>query len=161
MPNWCANAVMIKATTLESSEKLKQLETHLNDKNYLFDFFIKPDEELSGVEQWGTKWQVTPESFYLDGDSMEMYFDSAWSPPIKFYEVIHEEFDFDVNATFVEMGVNFIGYYVNGNYEEDQFVPDDFDYEADNYYEVMDEIKDKYFENTGIDHPVIPFHTGG
>ena len=90
-----------------------------------------------------------------------IYFDTAWSPPIKFYTELFERFNFKVNATFVEQGVNYIGYYVNGDYQEEDFMSDELDYDDDDYYEKMDERLESYFENTNYTHPAIPNHTGG
>lgn len=113
------------------------------------------------LAEWGTKWDAKPDDFFLDGDSMEIYFDTAWSPPIKFYTELFERFNFEVNATFVEQGANYIGYYVNGDYQVEDFIYDGLDYDDDDYCEKMDQSLEEYFEESIYVHPATPNHTGG
>jgi len=115
------------------------------------------------LAEWGTKWDAKPDDmfFSIDEDSMEIYFDTAWGPPIKFYEELFERFNFEVNATFVEQGANYIGYYVNGDYQVEDFISDGLDYDDEDYYEKIDERLESYFENTNYAHPATPNHTGG
>lgn len=72
------------------------------------------------VANWGTKWDVSskyPEQCRVSpcGKSVELSFDSAWSPPIGFYEHLHDEFGFNIKAYYHEGGVNFCGRWHNGN----------------------------------------------
>lgn len=70
------------------------------------------------VANWGTKWDVTqqhngdPE---MSDDQLEVRisFDSAWSPPVAFYEKM-EELGFEVDAYYYEPGMAFCGHYANG-----------------------------------------------
>jgi len=195
MPNWCANAIAIKATEYESARMIRELDNHLKEGGGLISFFLPIPPELNDprtgsfggedadekdalrqsllekygcsgwydwcLNNWGTKWDTKPDDFFLDGDSMELYFDTAWSPPIKFYEELFERFNFEVNATFVEQGANYIGYYVDGDYQTDEFISDDFDYDDDECTEKMDQLLEEYFEESPYIHPVHPQHMGG
>lgn len=160
MPNWCANALVIEATTQENAQELRRLTAHMEDEGTLFSFFMPLKEGEYGGDVWGTKWEADVESYYGDGDRVEVYFSSAWSPPTEFYKELFEKHNFDVTATFVEQGINYIGYYVNGDYHEQEFMPEDFDYEQDDYHEIMEETKNKYFDNLPYE-VLTPSHTGG
>ena len=69
------------------------------------------------VEMWGTKWDVGDKNNdcgYVVGDTaIVLSFDSAWSPPIGFYEKM-EELGFSVDAMYYEPGMAFCGHYVDG-----------------------------------------------
>jgi hypothetical protein len=68
------------------------------------------------VKNWGTKWNPEPSHQTLidDGNSYECFFDSAWSPPIEFYNKLVEE-GYKVTATYNEGGCDFIGWYDDGD----------------------------------------------
>jgi hypothetical protein len=48
------------------------------------------------ISEWGTKWDIGRDSAYGDeaeienGECLKIFFDSAWSPPIKAYEKLEE-----------------------------------------------------------------------
>jgi hypothetical protein len=71
--------------------------------------FVEPDQAWWDwrVQNWGTKWDIGKSEDYdnsaqLNGGSMFVYFDSAWSPPC------------DAYATLVEMGYSIRAYYYEG-----------------------------------------------
>jgi hypothetical protein len=69
------------------------------------------------VNNWGTKWDVNdPNSLvYTDGDTaIEFFFDTAWAPPIAFYNQMLE-LGFEVTAYYWEPGMSFCGSYSNGD----------------------------------------------
>lgn len=67
------------------------------------------------VNEWGTKWDVG------DGDginevtenSLTIYFDSAWAPPVNAYEKM-EDMGFKIDAMYYEPGMAFCGRYTEG-----------------------------------------------
>ena len=67
------------------------------------------------VNEWGTKWDVG------DGDginevtenSLTIYFDSAWAPPIAAYSKM-EDMGFKIDALYYEPGMAFCGRYTEG-----------------------------------------------
>jgi len=65
---------------------------------------------------WGTKWDIGPGGSEVadDGLSVRLSFDSAWSPPIQFYEKM-EELGFTVDAFYYEPGMGFCGRYTEGS----------------------------------------------
>lgn len=66
------------------------------------------------VANWGTKWDIDP--FHvsrLDRNTLSIAFNSAWSPPIQFYEFLESE-EYEIKATYYEPGVGFVGEYSEG-----------------------------------------------
>lgn len=71
------------------------------------------------VANWGTKWDIGGNSEFADQpdpNTLELKFDSAWSPPIEAYRALEEE-GFEVEAYYNEPGIGFFGSYANG-YED-------------------------------------------
>jgi hypothetical protein len=72
------------------------------------------------VNYWGTKWDIDPydpEDVKIDEHgAIEFGFDSAWSPPVGIYEALVEQ-GFEVEATYYEPGMAYVGRYDNG-YDE-------------------------------------------
>lgn len=88
------------------------------------------------LSHWGTKWDVTqnPEfdfgDFNTDASLVRISFDSAWSPPIEFYESM-SELGFDIEAYYWEPGMDFCGKWTteggDESYEEGEDIPSDID----------------------------------
>lgn len=77
------------------------------------------------VAEWGTKWDVggtEDDITELDANSVRFIFQSAWNPPIHFYEKM-ESMGFSIYALYYEPGAGFCGLYTNGQ---------------DDYYETYD-----------------------
>jgi len=89
------------------------------------------------VNEWGTKWDAKIEDFEIEKNSITLYFDTAWSPPINFYYKLEAK-GYIVEATYIEQGCNFIGYYDNGSDVCQKIVDEDFDYDNDDPYEIFD-----------------------
>lgn len=68
--------------------------------------------------EWGTKWDVggVDNQCELEGDTLSLSFDSAWSPPIEAYEKL-TEMGFDIEAYYYEGGCAFCGSFI-GNEED-------------------------------------------
>lgn len=68
------------------------------------------------VNEWGTKWDVGGDGMTaeLENGQLVMSFDSAWSPPINFYEKMLD-LGFEVRAYYYEGGMNFAGVWDNGD----------------------------------------------
>ena len=143
-----------KQAELEKSEQ-----DNLNAYNYKnwYDFCIG---------EWGTKWDAKTEydeSYTIEGNQLTIFFDTAWSPPMQIYYAL-EEMGFEVEATYVEQGVGYIGFYSDGvdNCEKmTQFYPEPSD-DPEMEDSAMDEITLKiydYFEKNGFTHS--PTNLGG
>lgn len=86
------------------------------------------------LAHWGTKWDIGRE---VDDDSVELHnntlrvnFDSAWSPPVKAYEKLHE-LGFVIKAFYYEPGMGFCGKFIDGQ---------DYEYSTDNPPEDIDKL---------------------
>lgn len=118
MPNWCSNSLTI---THEDSAKIDALEAELKkgDDAQVFNHIVpRPLEEEENwyswnVNNWGTKWDVTPYSWERDGNRISMNFDTAWSPPTTLYETMEDD-GWQVRAFYHEPGMVFIGIYEDG-----------------------------------------------
>jgi hypothetical protein len=119
------------------------------------------------IGEWGTKWdmsnQYEDEAFTIEGNTVTMVFDTAWAPPMQIYYAL-EEMGFELEATYVEQGMGYIGFYTDGvdNCEKmEQFYPEPSD-DPDMEDSAMDEITLKiydYFEKNGFTHS--PTNLGG
>src|SRR6056300_693710 len=77
------------------------------------------------VNNWGTKWDVGGETEFVDRPdqtTVVLSFDSAWSPPVGFYEFVKDQ-GFDVRASYFEPGIGFCGDWIDGmdNYYEGEW----------------------------------------
>jgi hypothetical protein len=185
MPNHCANSLKITATSFETRELLDAIRAEIAEENGFFDLVIPCPEELKDtpakfpaddreaanlekfgftnwydfqVTRWGTKWDAY-EVHALDdeADTLTLQFDTAWSPPVGIYQALHA-MGFHVEATYVEQGCDFIGYWKDGNDHTDNLsavVPAFYDDENGFSYDQLEH----YFTARHIDHT--PSHFGG
>jgi hypothetical protein len=68
------------------------------------------------VNEWGTKWDTECHSVDIyeeHPDTLEAVFDTAWAPPVPFYEKL-ERMGFQVEAKYYEPGMGFAGMYSEG-----------------------------------------------
>lgn len=115
MPNWTNNEVTIKGDIAKIAEGLAE------GKELFSLVYPKPDDIEDwyswNVNNWGTKWDTNAEIVEVTEDSISLSFDTAWAPPIAFYDRL-KELGFEVNATFLETGMMFVGEYVDGEVSE-------------------------------------------
>jgi hypothetical protein len=109
----------------------------LREETAVGEDFVKRDEERQAANRekygfdswydwnlahWGTKWDANPIDTFNDlpsgATSVCLSFDTAWSPPIEFYQNIEEQ-GFEIEAFYYEPGMAFCGVYEDG--EDDQF----------------------------------------
>lgn len=71
------------------------------------------------IGEWGCKWDISngDNNYKIkkvsNGYSVTLFFDTAWSPPINFYDKL-VELEFNVDAMYYEPGVAFCGRYYDG-----------------------------------------------
>ncbi len=68
------------------------------------------------VNRWGTKWDIDPYEKNVKIDQygqIEFGFDSAWAPPTGVYDELVNQ-GFEVEATYYESGMAFVGRWHNG-----------------------------------------------
>jgi hypothetical protein len=135
MPNWCQNVVYIDH---EDKEKLNSIVQEL-DKGEEAQFFNSlvpnPDGEWNydwSISNWGTKWDAQIYEYSINDEGrLYVSFDTAWGPPITFYEKLCD-MGYTVNGLYREEGMAFAGIFDNG---------------YDDYYEYgsmsADEIRDQ------------------
>ena len=113
MPNWCMNS----ATFKNKPEVIKQIAEMAEGNKFFGGFFPIPEDAsgiLPGTEIWGTKWDISNIDIninYQTDDAINLTFDTAWSPPIPFYEKFTKKFGGEIRATFCEPGCDFVGMY--------------------------------------------------
>jgi hypothetical protein len=136
MPDWCYNHATFSH---EDPAMIKKLIAGYN-KGKLFDTFVPMPDELRetsspsptneelvkkygdsdwyswAVRNWGTKWDtgqyeydnITEEE---DVKEITLSFDTAWGPPIKFYDTMCNDLGFKIAASYTEEGMGFAGIY--------------------------------------------------
>lgn len=139
MPNWCTNTLTL---THKDPSMIKRVEDAIGRQELLNEFVPVPEdlkitagtmtadeavqaklnEEKYGysnwydycINEWGTKWDVDAEVLMATDNSIDLSFDSAWSPPIGWYEKV-TELGFDVDAYYYEPGAAYCGHWYDGN----------------------------------------------
>ena len=103
MPNWCSNY----ATIYGSKEQIKTIADVIkaNTDGKLF-------EPLVGMlDNWGCKWDVNmreADVLFYD-EEITLFFDTAWSPPLDFYEELAKKYGVTIEAEYDEPGNDFAG----------------------------------------------------
>ena len=123
MPNWCSNTLMV---THKDTAMIDRVENAVNAGKLLEEFVPLGEWDYNqAVAKWGTKWDIN------DGDVIDrnentitVGFMTAWSPPIYFYDELLAH-GFEVQASYFEPGMGFVGRYIDGKEEEYDIDPDD------------------------------------
>lgn len=140
MPNWCSNTLTL---THEDAGQLIRARNAFVQGNLMQEFLPCPQELLNEVapnttnprdmaakygatdwyswcvNNWGTKWDVgdkdiSTDDLPIEAGSITFSFDSAWSPPIAFYNHL-QDLGFHVDAFYYEPGMSFCGRYLDGD----------------------------------------------
>jgi hypothetical protein len=123
MPNWCQNVVTFshaEPSKLDAIREAVDVARHNSGENFMNVFVPRPESEKDNwydwnVTNWGTKWDINPEISEDNGDSITLTFDSAWAPPIEFYNTLQNELGYEVMAYYNEEGMAFAGIYDHGS----------------------------------------------
>ena len=114
MPNWCYNYALI---THQNPEKIAQLVKTIEDGKTFEHFIPLPDGEWDYdfcVDNWGTKWEICHPQINAQDDKMiDVYFETAWSPPIGVFEAMKKD-GYTVQAEYWEEGAWFVGRWSDG-----------------------------------------------
>jgi len=116
MPNWTYNTLEL---TNEDNALLDKAAAGAQEGKLFNTLVPMPDEtdhRSWAIDNWGTKWDVQCEEIERDGDTLSLVFDSAWSPPVNFYETLVEQ-GFGVEAYYLEPGMCFVGAFIDGEDE--------------------------------------------
>ena len=116
MPNWCMNTLYL---THSDPEQIERAEDALGRRGFMNEFLPTPpdvDSYTWHIEKWGTKWEPTewqniePMPFIEDSAYfLSATFDTAWAPPIGFYDTMNTTHNIRVNAMFYEGGEEVFG----------------------------------------------------
>jgi len=130
MPNWCSNTANFHNDNIEEVAKLESFLKALDerekksDDSGLFSYFSPiPIVESENwydwnISNWGTKWEASIYSWEkLSDNHIVINFDTAWAPPIPFYQYVAENTEFYVNATYWEPSMGFVGCSIGGDDE--------------------------------------------
>ena len=134
MPNWCDNSIYIES----DEETIAEIKLAIKESRLLQYMHPMPEQFIEDgwygwrVDNWGTKWEVeaTGDSSFEDNDKtmIQIWFDSAWSPPVGAYEhfydrMLDQDKPIEIRANYIEWGMMFCGEWTNG---EDQYytIPD-------------------------------------
>lgn len=138
MPNWCSNTMTVTHKNTAMIDRMEQ--ALLAGK--LFEEFVplgEWDYNLA-VEKWSTKWDASNlDVIDRTDNTISVSFDTAWSPPINFYDELLAQ-GFEVHAEYFEPGVGFVGKYIDGEDDEYSFESAD----------LLEEIPEDLVENWGI-----------
>lgn len=116
MPNWCMNSVTF--THVDPSEIVRLQEAYVRDELFS-EFAPNPEGKDSenwysyNTSAWGTKWDTggTADMIHEQtSNKIVLSFDTAWSPPTKFYEHM-ESLGWEIEAYYYEPGMAFCGKY--------------------------------------------------
>ena len=149
MPNHTDNRVILSHA---DSQQIDMIYNIMNtDDTPLCQTLIPMPKELEGtagfdengvagwykwrLDNWGTKWDVyDAQCDYFDANTLRLYFDTAWSPPMRIYEKL-TDMGFEVTARYLDEGWGYIGEYVNG----DDWCTNDVESVAEHYPELDEE----------------------
>jgi hypothetical protein len=112
MPNWCSNSFNV---THEDPDMIVRFTEALRLERLFEEFVPLPDGKWDYqwcVDNWGTKWEAISADIEVgeDGLSCNGFFETAWSPPIVFFDKM-TELGFDIDALYTEVGMCFAGHY--------------------------------------------------
>jgi hypothetical protein len=119
MPNHCKNYVRITGSP-ESIQSVQSKPFSLPE------WIPKPEDDSSDwvLENWGTRWiakyGATEDNWHVElkgvDGGVEAYFESAWAPPIPFYNFLAVRFpDLKIEYEYHEWGIGFCGYGIGAN----------------------------------------------
>ena len=112
MPNWCENRVIITGDV-----KVLTAIKEAADRGGLLEHLAPIGEYDYGVActEWNTKWEVhdVEANLFEDGNTSNLHlgFQSAWSPPTGAYDTGADRLKINVEASFYEPGMCYIGEY--------------------------------------------------
>ena len=185
MPNWCANSCLLsapqdnpmmgkilnelkKGQDAEWFQAVKPVPQPLKDAIAHHGPLTEEGQKLVEqfgysnwydfcVAEWGTKWDAKIDRYEQDGNFIFVYFDTAWAPPEGIYAAM-EAAGIEVEATYIEQGMGYMGYRKDG----EDFCCDMPEYDSDDngecspaYYDAID----KVWEDAGMVHG--PSNLGG
>ena len=150
MPNWCSNWTHFRHSDKLEVERLKAA----GEAGNLFAEFVpnpagedSEDWYAHNTTEWGTKWDAGIQSDnpieFDSGDNLytlSASFDTAWSPPLAFYEHLQNQ-GWQIDAYYFESGMNFCGKWSDG-FDDYYDIPETAEEAADLLPEDLEEVFD-------------------
>lgn len=145
MPNWCMNTVTFKHS---DPKEVVRLQEAFQREELFFEFAPNPNGKQAedwyshNINEWGTKWDVGGDEDMIrerTDNTINLSFDTAWSPPVRFYEVM-EEFGWEIEAYYYEPGMAFCGKYTSSYGDEFYDIPETSDEAQENIPSDIDEM---------------------
>jgi hypothetical protein len=169
MPNWCLNKIKIsgnKKNRRRVSQIIENLHEQDDDEIGLLESLVGKDPTISeedyfnggwyesNINYWGTKWDLADNDFIFEEteDSIHLEFETAWSPPIEFCELLSKKYGVGVKIKYFEPGLGLSGIFeVDNNGEK---IRDDYyqnlleglyNYDKSMFWEKIENIIEEYF----------------
>ena len=165
MPNWCNNSITISGPTETIKELWESASSIVAEEGGLLEAMSPMPAALNDtvadgsegmnwynwrVSNWGTKWDVGTEGleFIDNGDGTACitgWFESAWAPPIGAYEQFLDDMDnCSLEASYHEPGMDFGGFYVDGDDECLDNLHEEFSLPEDERSDLYNRLDDEY-----------------
>lgn len=154
MPNWTYNQVKLSH---QDPAFIQRAKAAFERGEFFNEFLPIPDDQKENwyswnVEKFGTKWDVGGEGAEcdeVDENTLQLNFDSAWSPPIAGFRNL-TDLGFEIEATYVEEGEAFVGEYSsegdNDHYEIEErtaeWVEENIPPHLDEKYSISERFRD-------------------
>lgn len=154
MPNWCSNTLELsgdKEVIKKITDWHKDRQSGKTDDVGLFSLFYPTPKELATTTypnpepnedlikkfgssnwydfqttNWGTKWDANEVCMAVESENgIRLSFDTAWSPPIAFYEKLSRDYpELNISASYYESGCDFCGTFESDFGEETLSITD-------------------------------------
>ena len=94
MPNWCTNNLTVSGDDSDIQQFLDQNTTPEGHLSFELAVPLPDDPTIDDVRQiWGTKWDLDDEQSLTRSNAACVFdFDTAWSPPLRWLEVVAPQF---------------------------------------------------------------------
>jgi hypothetical protein len=118
MPNWVTNELVVTGDTAQLKDFKSKFFTKVDGKKHpTFSVIVSmPIEEKDNwydwnCNNWGTKWEPTHyEKNQVTAEIVDIQFDTAWSPPIEFFNTCADIYDkLRFKCYFIDEMGNFCG----------------------------------------------------
>ena len=129
MPNWCYNRLEVQGTKKDMDKFYSyfKINNPKESEDFKMEWFLPRPEEAEwyswNIDNWGTKWDVCEpyidhfETDALGNTTFIVSFDTAWSPPLAFFDSLTKLLPtLCINMEYEEPGMCFCGeiYYSDG-----------------------------------------------
>lgn len=162
MPNHCFNTLTITSNEIENVKKFYSENLNVEEEfcHLSFNKSIPiPEDEKSNwynwnCENWGTKWDAYEIEINDNDNSIEYYFQTAWSPPTPWLDTVAKKYtNIEFRLEYNEPGCDFGGIitYNNGELtQDDQYNISDYNWEKVDR-ELLERIINDHFNNSEYD----------